>query len=262
VLLYYRNGQDASKRNGTHCCQRAESLLYAASASFLELNSPKTADPEPLISAKSAPDSRSAANASPIMGYLDAIGAVKLFRNGHPDTGPRYKAGRSAARGHVPPAPDWAVHSSTRAYASTVELATPGQIRTPKRSSRAGIGLTISPLPFTSAAGPERKKGTSLPMRAAMQASAAWDSPASKRLSNPRRTAAASEEPPPSPAPAGTRFVRVTRRPEGTPVSRRNSSIARVTVFIGGRPIRGDITSLTPSGPDRSIESSSARDTR
>jgi hypothetical protein len=171
----------------------------------------------------SAPDSRSAANASPIMGYLDAIGAVKLFRNGHPDTGPRYKAGRSAHVATSLPRPVGLSNSSTRAYAFHVELATPGQIRTPKRSSRADRAQDLPP-PLHECCRPDRKNGTSLPMRAAMQASAAWDSPRRSKGYQSPKDGAASKSPrpvPPRPVPASSGLPKA----RGDAVSRRNSSI-------------------------------------
>src|SRR3954452_24974780 len=65
------------------------------------------------------------------------------------------------------------------------------------------IGMTISPRPVQILLGPKRKKGTSLPSRSASGANCSGDQFNFQNWFNPSSVRAASELPPPRPAPRG-----------------------------------------------------------
>jgi len=82
------------------------------------------------------------------------------------------------------------------------------------RALQAGLmGESRSPRPRPTADPPMMKKGMSEPSFAASFISSIWLRPVFQRRLSPSRHAAASELPPPSPAPEGIRLTRCIRAP-------------------------------------------------
>src|SRR3972149_5145256 len=93
--------------------------------------------------------------------------------------------------------------NSKLAYAHAVETGKPGKTISSQEWGKAGRGRICSPRPDAHAVGPSKNRGTSDP-RWAPNSWRAWDvRPVPKRRLSPHSVAAASHDPPPSPAPRG-----------------------------------------------------------
>ena len=95
-----------------------------------------------------------------------------------------------------------------------------------------GNGRSVSPRPVASAGLAPVKNATSLPSAAASARRRARGSLRPHSASRPRSVAAASLDPPPSPAPCGTRLVSRMAAPRVSPSSAARSRAARTTRFV------------------------------
>src|SRR3990172_1843258 len=121
--------------------------------------------------------------------------------------------------------------NSKLAYAHAVETGKPGKTISSQEWGKAGRGRICSPRPDAHAVGPSKNRGTSDP-RWAPNSWRAWDvRPVPKRRLSPHSVAAASLDPPPSPAPRGMRFVISMRTPGWVSVALKNRAAARCARF-------------------------------
>ena len=139
---------------------------------------------------------------------------------------------------------------------------------TPGAPWRPWSGATCSPRPSTSAGPPARKNGTSEPRWAATAWRACSSSSAPHASSAPSRVAAASDEPPASPAATGIRLSSRAARagagpgPPGQPppTAARAAASARNTRLSAGGPASSPLTwSVSRSPPSGARLSRSAR---
>ena len=142
----------------------------------------------------------------------------KELKNGHLLTGESYERRSSVLLIGLYGSESSSRLASRHLKASGVDTPKGGTIRRPERSLRGSMGVMHSPRPETSAAGPARKKGTSLPTWAPASASSDSDRGKPVNCCRPESTAAASEEPPPRPAIAGIPFLQVTAAENRMPV--------------------------------------------
>ena len=114
-----------------------------------------------------------------------------------------------------------------------------------------------SPIPLTSAGRGSRKKGTSAPRPSAASRSASAETARGRRVARPRSTAPASLEPPPRPAPDGTRFASRISTPCGVGARAKNASAARHARFRASPGTSGPppITESATPGSRRSASS-------
>ncbi|OGK94267.1 MAG: hypothetical protein A3J45_05885 [Candidatus Rokubacteria bacterium RIFCSPHIGHO2_02_FULL_69_13] len=121
--------------------------------------------------------------------------------------------------------------AGTSPYTSRVESGKSGFTSTSESAGLAGSGSIRSPRPVARARPPLRKNGTSIPRATARSASRAPLQRRPQSRFSPQRAAAASLEPPPSPAATGIRFSRVIRAPRFTPAASIRSRAALTTRF-------------------------------
>ena len=95
---------------------------------------------------------------------------------------------------------------------SAVETRTPGKIIWNCISS-VSTGCRTSPMPSANAVWPKTKKGTSAPRLTPSPQSSCRVNPSPHIWFKPMSTVAASEDPPPRPAPSGIFFLTVIRTP-------------------------------------------------
>ena len=105
-------------------------------------------------------------------------------------------------------------------------METPGRTITTGSPAQPARGVSFSPIPSQRRQPPATQKGTSAPSFAPISANAIRESCCPVILFNPRRTAAASEEPPPIPASDGICFTSSMWTPPENPVSLKNNSAA------------------------------------
>ena len=119
----------------------------------------------------------------------------------------------------------------------------PSLARTSQRGGAPSMGRrsTVSPRPVIRTVPSKRKRGTSEPSSAPRAQRRARERPRAQRSFIPRRTAAASVLPPPSPPPRGMRLVMRIRVGKGRPTSRskrRTARTARLRSMSVGRAPR------------------------
>ena len=100
---------------------------------------------------------------------------------------------------------------------------------TTKRAGGSARGVILSPMPSTHACLPHRKKGTSAPSERPMRDRLSSDSRSFQRRFSASKVDAASDEPPPIPACAGTDLAIPMCAPSAQPVACFNALAARTT---------------------------------
>ena len=186
--------------------QRFLAASAAAEAVSRFGNRPYTAEPEPLITAPSAPLSSRQRFISPTACAArrsSASSNTLYIRRATPATSPA----RSAATSPSVSGRQRVRSVSSRAKSSGVEQVKCGMQITASVLGSGGSGVSTSPRPVASAVPPIRQNGTSEPARSAAAHSSPPSSGAPVSSPSARITAAASDEPPPSPAHTGMRFV-------------------------------------------------------
>ena len=129
---------------------------------------------------------------------------------------------------------------------SAVEMPLPGQM-TAYEAGGISSGVMISPMPSTKPVRPKMKKGTSAPSLSPSSIRALRERPSPKSLLRPMRTVAASELPPPMPAPAGMRFSTWMRTPLLTSKVSMSRRAARTQRSFSTLPITSPVRSTTGS---------------
>ena len=225
-------------------------LLAAASAA----NSPKTADPLPVISAASAPADSSVRRAAPISGCRRATGASRSFtsasrRPGHAsmDASARRRAPAVARESLVEPA-----IGVRRGHAERGQGQHHGEGPAGRRAGTARRRAT--------ARAPSRQgESTARRSRAPRRSPRGPPAPraAARGRRGPRAPDAASELPPPSPACIGMCLVRWTATPRGSPSrpsADHSARAARVTRLRSSTGTPGSLQ-VNAKGPGRGVTS-------
>ena len=167
---------------------------------------------------------------------------------------PRESASITLAAWRDAELPPWA---SANRYASFVLTPTGGLQTTNQPPGSSGARSSRSPIPWTRAEPPHTQKGTSAPtVRPISQSVSSGNSARYIRLSA-CRAAAASALPPAKPAWEGIRFSISIERFGRCPITRKNASAARYTVFSSphGTSVRPQVTE-SPSPPCRRVRMS------
>ena len=177
-------------------------VIAADSAKMALRNIPYTAEPEPDMEAYRAPWLYKLCFISSISGWLSVTDCSKSF----------FRVSRHSSTGDIISDSIFGADSQgfTLEYASAVDMCISGLITTMCHALISGtfIGDNVVPVPVASVGVLLMKNGQSAPNDAAVSAS--WESvyPSSKILLRALSVKAASEEPPPSPAPSGIIFLR------------------------------------------------------
>ena len=123
------------------------------------------------------------------------------------------------------------VRASTRRNSSGVEIGKSGLQITTGRCGMGVTGVSRSPRPSASIVPPATQYGTSEPTSAPSSSSCAQVKPAPVSRLSARSTAAASDEPPPSPAHTGMRLCSRICTPQVSPARSRNTCAARTATL-------------------------------
>ena len=120
--------------------------------------------------------------------------------------------------------------------------------RSGKSACRNSRGRIMSPIPSTQALAPHRKNGTSAPSVRPMACSCARVRPRRHSRFSASSVLAASDDPPPMPACAGTRLSMAMCAPSAQPVARCRARAARRHRSSGGRAALRSSRESCPAG--------------